>query len=153
MPTSRNKISLKIRDEHFSIKSGIQAIRQHVKSNVSENNFKTWRDKLFELINKMAAELSEHFEQEEDGGFMSDILKNVPQKKHAISQLKAEHEMMTQDISVIQRCIKETKSLDETQIVNLSHQINEFLDLLTAHEAAENLLLEDIYLRNKGLSG
>lgn len=153
MVFTKRQISEKIKEDHLSIKSLTQQIRQHIKKDVSDITFESWLHNLNDLIQKLQHKLIEHFEMEEEGGFMADILSIAPQKRHAISQLKSEHEMMLKDVKLILRCVSEAHTIEETKMINLTHRIRELLDLLTTHEAAENILLEDTYLRDEGISG
>ena len=152
MSKTNKDISKRIRDDHLHMKTAIRDIRKLIKEEVKPESFTPWIKNLQKILSYFNTEIHEHFELEEDGGFMDDVLKLKPQKKYAVSQLKTEHELMSTDLRRIIKCVDEAGTYDEIKKINLTQRIRDFLDLLSVHEAEENLLLEDLYLQDDGIA-
>ena len=146
-------ISKRIKDDHDAFKDYINKLTALARQDLSPETSTIWGIELNKTLRAFNKELEEHFALEEDGGFMDEILIVAPEQKYAISQLKSEHEMMTNDIQVILKCLTDFSPADKTQIINMKQRINALLDLLHTHESAENSIIEDTYLQDNGLSG
>ncbi|RMG39349.1 MAG: hypothetical protein D6732_04285, partial [Methanobacteriota archaeon] len=110
MPLTPKERAEKIREAHHHLKQEMANINQMICENVTEENFEQWRLDLLWRLRDFLNHLQKHFDLEEEGGFMSDIVLIAPHQKRMVDKLADEHEKMVDDFT---RIISKLKKLQE----------------------------------------
>ncbi len=145
------KIAQAIHDEHEAIKTEMDKLREMIATSPAQEAFAEWKLELLMLLRDFESDLQKHFDLEEEGGFMKDVLDKAPQKWHAVSQLKTEHEAINEEMSNILKELKAAENAKDLKVDYVRDKLNEVLDLIVAHEMAENDLLNSTYLQDDGM--
>ena len=98
-----------------------------------------------ELIARLDALLTRHFALEESDGYFAEELAIAPQLAHAAAGLLKEHQEIlarVKQVGASSRAGSATDSLDQ-EVRDLVQQLND-------HEAAENRLVQKVYLQDQG---
>lgn len=90
--------------------------------------------------------LHSHFEFEETGGYMSEVVRRMPGKQATVQSLVDQHQQLA-------ATLKETRHLvvdreDEERVREL---LAGWLELLATHEATENELMQDAFMLEFGV--
>ncbi len=150
MPLSKKDITTRVQEEHGHLKQEMEKIWQLIDAEVSKDEFVQWRMDLLFLLRDFHNDLQKHFDLEEEGGFMSDIVRVAPQHTHAVAQLYEEHQQMSSGLNTILADLKALTTMERTEFNRIRSQIEDFLTLLKTHEAAEGNLMVSTYLQDEG---
>ncbi len=150
MPIPIEERADKIREEHEFLKGEMGKLNYMICETVTPENFPKWRLDLLWLLRDFLNHLQKHFDLEEDGGFMSDILDVAPHKQHAVEKLATEHEEMVKSFSGIIASLKSLQEKDDDRIADICERIQVAVEMLKAHESAEGELIESTYLQDEG---
>ena len=150
MSIDQKEFAAKIQEEHDHLKDEMKRIRKMTNCEFSDGEFDSWRLDLVWLLRDFHNDLEKHFDLEEEGGFMSDILAIAPQHSHTVEKLESEHQQM---LVKLEDAISQLKAIEikNTEKIEAACQtIHEMLEILTTHEAAEGDLIESTYLNDYG---
>lgn len=116
----------------------------------SDKDFSNWRlDCLWQLRDFRNC-LLKHFDLEEEGGFMADVLRVAAHEARKINELKGEHDEMIDLLDEILNNFKELSDKDAARLESIRSQLNELIQMLREHENDENNLLQRTYYREYG---
>lgn len=87
------------------------------------------------LLKELHQTISEHFDLEEEGGYLGDVLEISPRYSRLAAELRRQHQMLRERL---ERLMAESK--------DLTTDVEEFIAALEAHEHAENALVQSSYL-------
>lgn len=152
MPLKEKEIAAKIREEHERIKQDMKKINTLAGAQVSRESYAKWRMDLIWLLRDFKNALQKHFDLEEEGGFMTDVVKIAPQNINAVQKLESEHETMNAMMKEILTALKNQEEKDDLKLETLRRRIGEFFEVLESHEAAEGNLIESTYLQDEGMA-
>lgn len=152
MPLKEKEIAAKIREEHERIKQDMKKIKTLSSAHVSQEGYAKWRLDLIWLLRDFKNALQKHFDLEEEGGFMTDVVKIAPQNINAVQKLETEHETMNAMMEEILTSLKDQEEKDDVKLEALRQRIGEFFEVLESHEAAEGDLIESTYLQDEGMA-
>lgn len=152
MPLKEKEIAAKIREEHERIKQDMKKINTLSSAHVSQEGYAKWRLDLIWLLRDFKNALQKHFDLEEEGGFMTDVVKIAPQNINAVQKLETEHETMNAMMEEILTSLKDQEEKDDLKLKALRQRIGEFFEVLESHEAAEGDLIESTYLQDEGMA-
>lgn len=152
MPLKEKEIAAKIQEEHERIKQDMKKINTLTGAFVSREGYAKWRLDLIWLLRDFKNALQKHFDLEEEGGFMTDVVKIAPQNISAVQKLESEHETMNAMMEEILTSLKDQKEKDDLKLEALRQCIGEFFEVLESHEAAEGDLIESTYLQDEGMA-
>ena len=150
MPLKRKEIASKIHEEHKYLKQEMQKIRGMMNCDVSEKDFSKWRMDFIWILRDFFNDLQKHFDLEEEGGFMNEIITFAPRHVNAIERLEAEHLIITGKLNGIIGSLKKMDTLKQDQMAAVCGHVEELLTLLAEHEAAESDIIETAYLQDLG---
>jgi hypothetical protein len=85
--------------------------------------------------------LTRHFRFEEEHGYMEGLRKRDPRLDRAIDQLLGEHRSLAQSLEALCAEAEAAPSLDES----FCDRVRAWVGAVRAHEARENLFVEDAY--------
>jgi hypothetical protein len=101
------------------------------------------------VLNQLTAthgQITEHFQFEEQNGWMDEVRKQEPRLEHAIEGLREEHRELVQSLDTLIEELKAKEKLNEAG----RHKIVRWIERVRAHESRENELLEDAFEEDLG---
>ncbi len=91
MSERSQQLASRIQDEHERLEKLIQEIREELKCTVDPETFADWKLEFVWKIRDFQNELTKHFDLEEDGGFMEDVVDRAPRFSPRVKALEQEH--------------------------------------------------------------
>jgi hemerythrin len=101
------------------------------------------------LLERLKAELVEHFAIEEAGGYFNEVLTEAPRLKANADLLLGQHEELMQKLKSLCNAAKHA-AVSEEKWAQLVANANGFIASLIEHERGENYLLQEAYERDIG---
>lgn len=150
MPLPKSEIANRIHDEHDYLKKEMRKIRSMMNCEVSAEDFPKWRMDFMWLLRDFSNDLQKHFDLEEEGGFMSDVIRLAPQHLPAVERLEAQHRTITANLNQVIDALKGMTTLDSTTMQNICKNVDDLLIMLAEHEAAEGDIMETTFLLDYG---
>jgi hypothetical protein len=151
MSEQSKKLASRIQDEHARLERMIEEIREELSRPVDPTGFLDWKLGFVWRIRDFQNELTKHFDLEEDGGFMEDVISKAPRFAPRVKSLETEH---VDALSVLDRITSDLKSMAtfEPEYWNeIKVGITSLFDLLEEHEAAERELILEVYYQDIGV--
>lgn len=108
--------------------------------------------KIRELLARLETLLRDHFELEERGGYLEEALTRAPQLSSTATRLVKEHGSLLGRIRDLHERARST-SADDLRDAAFAESVGQFAEQLHDHEIAENRLLQDAYLEDRGGGG
>jgi hypothetical protein len=152
MPLKESEIAERIREEHERIKQQMKKINTMINAHVSQEGFPKWRLDFLWLLRDFKNDLHKHFDLEEEGGFMTEVVSLAPQHLNVVRQLEDEHQAMIASMDEILTALKSRAQKDDLKLDNLRRQITDLFGVLEKHEIAEGDLIESTYLQDDGMA-
>jgi hemerythrin-like domain-containing protein len=143
-------IDTKLRQQHEQIKTEIKAISASLSTDVSEEEFPSWRLDLLWALRDCLNDLQKHFDLEEEGGFLSNVLKIAPQHQQAVKRLAEEHGTVSLRLNEAISAIKTLSLADRQNLRPIWEEVESIFRLLREHEAVEGELLLTTYSQDEG---
>ena len=140
-----------IQEEHDSLKETIAAIRSDLESDTREADFANWRLNFVWRLRDFQNALLKHFDLEEDGGFMQELVAVSPGCTARVALLKQEHEDIIPRLNELTDELKEMTSRQPITLNRIAAGLIDLFDLLERHEAAERELIQDVYFQDIGV--
>jgi hypothetical protein len=94
----------------------------------------------------LRAHVTDHFRQEEQGGYMAAVLEHQPHKERAVQQLLAEHRQLAEALDALLGDAVAAQGGDD----GFRGRVGAWVEWLRRHEAAENVLVEDAFNQDVG---
>ena len=119
-----------LRAEHALVASNIAECREAL-----EGEF-TW-DAARRAVIRLREELEKHFELEERGGYLDEVLARAPEHAKAVADLLGEHNRMRGELATLLACVLVARSRGDAR-----HELDRLLDGLAVHERREHELVQ-----------
>jgi len=145
-----NDVGAQLKEQHEYVKAEISKISEEISEEVVDAAFPSWRLKLLWQLRDFANNLYKHFDLEEEGGFMREVLDIAPQHQHAVKKLEAEHVTLATSLN---QTVAEFKALslpNHEKLGAIRSQLDKWFHSLRNHESVENELIMNTYLRDEG---
>jgi hypothetical protein len=136
MATSTSSFGDHMLRAHAALHEDLQAIKQALGTPAEA------RRQLFAL----RAHVLDHFRQEEQGGYMALVLVRQPQQERTVQRLLAEHHRLAVALEELVREAAEAAVIDD----GFRARVWAWAKDLRRHEADENVLVEEAFLRDVG---
>jgi hypothetical protein len=140
-----------IQEEHDSLKETMAAIRSDLESNARDADFASWRLNFVWRLRDFQNALLKHFDLEEDGGFMEELVAVSPGCTARVALLKQEHENIIPRLNELTDELKEMKSRQPITLNRVAAGLIDLFEVLERHEAAERELIQDVYFQDIGV--
>lgn len=150
MPLSKSEISKRIHEEHDKLREEFQKIYQKIDAHVPAEQFPRWRMDLIFLLRDFQNDLLKHFDLEEEGGFMSDVIRLAPQHSGVVAKLQAEHIEIARELDNILIYLKGLQENTSGKYADFSRRVKDLLNFFRAHETTESEVLMSTYLQDEG---
>lgn len=151
MPLNEKTLAAKIQEEHDHLKEEMKKISTLLQQETTEESYPQWRLDLMWKLRDFNTELLKHFDLEEEGGFMRDVLKMAPQKINAVRELEDEHVRISENLDTVLKQLKQTENRDESALAAIRNGVKEIMAMILAHEAAEGELIATTYYQDDGV--
>ena len=143
-------VAHKVEEEHKGLSQQMGEIKMESVKEVSPEDFPNWRLELIWHLRDFKNRLLRHFDLEEEGGFMKDVLSTAPESQPKVSELKAEHRQFSRKLEEIMNALKGMHKKDSEKLDKVRNKLNEFIATLRKHEEEEHRLLQRTYFREYG---
>jgi hemerythrin-like domain-containing protein len=151
MTEQSQQLATRIQDEHARLEQIIQEIRDELNRPIDSNGFGDWKLGFVWKIRDFQNELTKHFDLEEDGGFMEDVISRAPRFAPQIKTLEEEHIDAVKRLDDITARLKQLSAFDAQAWSEVSDEIMALFDSLEEHEAAERDLILEVYFQDIGV--
>ncbi len=138
-----------IRREHRSIRELSDALLGEVRL-IPRFNRDGWLDALRHRFSRFRVHLQNHFEAEEDGGFLEPVVECRPTLSPEVEHLRREHSEMSRWLDQILDELRSVGPDDELLLEDACHRIERLLSALKHHEDHENLLVTFVFSQDMG---
>ena len=150
MGTKKSDISAKVIDEHNILKKNIDAISQKVEAEIPKDKYEEWRLEFMWQLRDFRNHCLKHFDFEELGGFMKEVLKDAPETKKVVEKLEKQHVRIIKELDEILEDLKSQEERNEENLLQLKNNVKDLIIRLKAHEKAENDLIQKVYSQEYG---
>ncbi len=150
MANSKPSIVSQVEDEHVVLKQEMGALSLFAMQEKTNNDFGDWRLQFVWQLRDFKNRLLKHFDLEEEGGFMRDVLDVSPQSFNKVEELKAEHEEIASDLERITATIRGMRERNSETLQTVRSDLNDIITVLRKHESDENQLIQRAYYREYG---
>ena len=142
-------ISAQVEHEHEHLQKALKALKAAAASDPGDD-FAHWRLELIWQVRDFKNDLLKHFDLEEEGGFMRDVRRRVPNSEPQVQGLLDEHRQMEGTLDRVLTTLKGMQDRDEKMLSRLQNEIDEFVSTIMEHESTEQHLLQRSYYRDYG---
>lgn len=153
MERDKTEVAEKIAKDHESIRRYIGALNLLEMTEVDAKEFFDWKLEFIWQLRDFKNRLLKHFDLEEEGGFMEDIVKVAPHLSRKVSGLKVEHDQILMSLDEILFKLKRMKKKNDTELEQVQFELNDVITSLRDHENEENILMQQAYYREFGSPG
>ena len=153
MERDKTEVAEKIAKDHESIRRYIGALNLSEMTEVDAKEFFDWKLEFIWQLCDFKNRLLKHFDLEEEGGFMEDIVKVAPHLSRKVSGLKVEHDQILMSLDEILFKLKRMKKKNDTELEQVQFELNDVITSLRDHENEENILMQQAYYREFGSPG
>ncbi len=150
MYNQEEDIAARIDEDHKQLRACMEALVAELEGEIDPDKFLQWKLDFLLRLRDFQNQLQKHFDLEEEGGYMQDVMHLAPQFAFRLENLQEDHRKIIADLNHIISVLKGIDHLSPTQIARIRQRIYELLELFKKHEAAENCLIQDIYMQDYG---
>ena len=132
-------------EEHRQLRAMIGDLRAFLEAPrpaVGEKGAHTWSTELTSRLVKLHDALYRHFQEEEEGGMMEELMEAHPRATGAVEELVHDHEQILKDFRRCTTGAMEYADGVEPREPRLRRSITEILDCLHRHEVEETDLIQ-----------
>jgi hypothetical protein len=150
MALTQIQVADQLTEEHNHIKKGLVDIQEAVKKPVSEKELHDWRLEFIWQLREFRNHLLKHFDFEEDGGFMHEIVEKAPEKLNVVKALGNQHQEIALALDHIIEHLKSLDHFDMKMYEEIRQHISEMVDTILKHKTAEIDLMQMVYYQDYG---
>lgn len=150
MSKKKSSISSKVLDEHNVLKEQINSISNNIESEIPDDKYEEWRLEFIWQLRDFRNHCLKHFDFEELGGFMKEVLNDAPETKGLVKKLEQQHEVIIKELDGILNDLKSLEQKDKEKFDAFRSDIKHLIIKLKAHEKAENDLIQKVYSQEYG---
>jgi hemerythrin-like domain-containing protein len=151
MSERSQRIASRIQDEHDRLQKLIGEIREELSCTVEPDGFPDWKLEFVWKIRDFQNELTKHFDLEEDGGFMEDVVEQAPRFSDQVKALEQEHVDAVKQLDDITTELKHLTVFEESLLREICGKIMNLFEMLERHEALERELILEVYFQDIGV--
>lgn len=150
MPLERLKIAKEVEKQHVQLNKQMSELKSIISSEMKDKNFAEWRLHFLWKLRDLKNALLKHFDLEEEGGFMHEVLKAAPQEANKVESLIREHGEIIASLDAVLQDLKTLGTMDRVRLNHIKNGLNHLFYDLGAHENKENHLMQVAYYREFG---
>ncbi|NIR49058.1 hypothetical protein GWO43_11455 [candidate division KSB1 bacterium] len=146
----KSEMASRLVQDHKGLNEDIGALKIFMMKEVEPRDFGDWRLEFVWQLRDFKNRLLKHFDLEEEGGFMADVLEAAPHSENQINALKAEHDQIVVNLDDVMDQLKAMEARDVTRLNNIRMAVNDIFSVLREHENQEHTLMQRAYFREYG---
>jgi hypothetical protein len=150
MTENKSNLSAKVMDEHNILRENINTLSKNIEMDVPDEKYEEWRLEFMWQLRDFRNHCLKHFDFEELGGFMKDVLNDAPETKRSVEKLEEEHSKIIKELDQILDDLKALEQKAEIKLEENKRKIKHLIIKLKAHEKAENDLMQKVYSQEYG---
>lgn len=147
------QVPKRLADEHREINQTADALDALVAQQDAAEGYAEWRRSLQEKLELFADLLEAHFQHEEEGGFLRDVLRDVPNSEISVQTLKREHAEVRSALASVLGDLGATRHGGDNDVKRIRTAVQSILSTLHHHELSEQQLIQRTYYRDFGGRG
>jgi hemerythrin-like domain-containing protein len=151
MPATNVSIASQLKKEHAYIHEITKKIEKLVAVIKPQRPALEWGSSLLENLSSLREHLEKHFEFEETGGFMEEVMKALPNISPQVESLRRDHQILTFEINDLYRRAERLILDSGPTSREIGEDIKHFLHSLREHERKENALVLHVFLDDVGM--
>jgi hemerythrin-like domain-containing protein len=144
------QVPTRLADEHREINQTADALDALTNREDAVEAYSEWRSELRETVERFADLLESHFEHEEEGGFLRDVLREVPNSEASVRTLKQEHGEIKSAMAALLGDLGATRHGGEDDVRRIRTAVQGITSTLHHHELSEQQLIQRTYYREYG---
>lgn len=150
MVLNKSDVALQVEKDHEGLNQDIGTLKMTIMMEISAKDFPNWRLEFIWQLRDFKNRLLKHFDLEEEGGFMNEVLSIAPQTERKVKELKEEHEHIVIHLDEILMDLKGLLDKNTEKLDSIRNRMTEVIATLLQHEAAENQLMQTAYYQGYG---
>ena len=150
MSKETGEILAKVEHDHENIKHDMGKLSITLDQEVSESEFADWRLEFLWQMRDFKNRLLKHFDLEEEGGFMTEVVTAAPHTERKVRDLKNEHARIILNLDNILACLKGLRHTEVERLDAIRESIRDLMSTLREHEEEEHILMQKAYNREYG---
>jgi hemerythrin-like domain-containing protein len=150
MTEKKSNISSKVLDEHNILRENINTLSKKVEMEIPDEKYEEWRLEFMWQLRDFRNHCLKHFDFEELGGFMKDVLDDAPETKKIVNKLEQDHTALIKQLDDILENLKTQEQKDQSKLDEIKSNVKHLIIRLKAHEKAENDLIQKVYSQEYG---
>ena len=150
MAEEKSKMSSKVLEEHNILRENISTLSKKIEMEIPDEKYEEWRLEFMWQLRDFRNHCLKHFDFEELGGFMKDVLNDAPETKTVVCKLEEEHTKIIKELDSILDDLKLLEKKEPEKLNNLKSDVKHLIIKLKAHEKAENDLIQKVYSQEYG---
>jgi hemerythrin-like domain-containing protein len=151
MPVINTTLASQLQKEHDYILEITVKIESLLKATSRQKQTVDWSSSLLESLSLLREHLERHFDFEETGGFMEEVVRVLPNVSQQVERLKSDHQIMMYEINDLYQRAEKLILYNGSVIKKIELDIKHFLQLLGDHEKKENQLVFRVFLDDVGM--
>lgn len=150
MKQEKSEAVLKVERDHETIRHQMGKLNVPTAEEIRPQDFSDWKLKFTWQLRDFKNRMLKHFDLEEEGGFMQDVLDVAPHSGQKVDQLKDEHEQIIKNLDRLTMRLKGIKERDDSHLDKIRAGLSKILSDIRAHENEEHILIQKAYYREYG---
>jgi len=150
MVSQESDIARQVIEEHEELNQNIGELKITILEKVSTKDFPDWRIQFIGKLQDLKQKLTSHFEFEEQGGFMTEVIEEAPQLLNQVKELEIEHKQILANLDGVVKDFKTLSVKDDLELQDILNRVSRIMNELHHHEMAENELLQSAFYREHG---
>ncbi len=131
-------------EEHYQIKQLIESMNKSIE-NKPEDELSKWQQNMHQQALELYKHLKEHFDLEEDGGFMTPVLEAQPASAPTVKFLQDEHQVLLNELDKLVETMCQPACLTNPECEKLCEDFKQLMATLRKHERNEDQLMQSVY--------
>jgi hemerythrin-like domain-containing protein len=153
MAEKKSNISSKVMHEHNILRENIGMLEKRIEMDIPDEKYEEWRLEFMWQLRDFRNHCLKHFDFEELGGFMKDVLDDAPETKKIVNKLEQDHTALIKELDDILENLKTKEQKDQSKLEEIKSNVKHLIIRLKAHEKAENDLIQKVYSQEYGYPG
>ena len=150
MIEAKSKAVSRVEEEHQQLKQEMAVLKLFAMREVLNEDFDDWRLEFVWQLRDFKNRLLKHFDLEEEGGFMHEVLAVSPQSQHDVEQLKDEHLAFSKEMDRVIESVRSMRVRNPELLQLVRVNLNEIILNLRNHENDEHRLIQRAFYREYG---
>lgn len=149
--TDGTEVRERVVHEHRRLGEQCRRVLSRVSRACSEDEPDRWCRDLLTDLQVFEGHLLAHFRHEEEGGFLRDVVRKVPNAERRVAALRREHDQMARELDRLVGILESWERPPASGVRVVRTRVRRLIEGLERHEVAEQHLLQRTYYREYGV--